>query len=243
MTEQLILIFVVTFLVRIVSVLTGGGGLLLIPMLIFMGIPPSIAIATNRLGALGQSFSIFEFHRQKQVKWKLGLQLIIPTIIGAVAGSLIVVSIDQDLLKTLLGVIILFCIPLTLFKSKLGIVEKKIRKLRFNIGIGLTVLAGFMGGLFASSGIWFTYLFFFFGLTMLQTAATRKIVSFVIILSTLGIFIVNGLVHWQIGGVMLIASLLGSIIGAKIWNKKGNKVAKNLFLIVVILSALKMIFG
>ncbi len=243
MTEQLVLIFVITFFVRIVSVITGGGGLILIPLLVSIGLPPSVAIATNRLGALGQKTSLFEFHRQQQIKWKLGIQLLIPTTIGAVLGSLVVIHINQEIFKSILGIVILLCVPLIFFKQKVGVVEQQITPLRFRIGIVLTIIAGFIGGLFASSGIWFTYLFFFFGLTMLQAAATRKIIGFAIIVSSLGIFIATDLVHWEIGITMLIASAIGGWIGARIWREKNNKIAKNIFLIVVILGALKMLLG
>ncbi|MCF7812083.1 sulfite exporter TauE/SafE family protein [Candidatus Gracilibacteria bacterium] len=241
--EKLILVFIVTFLVRIVGVITGGGGMVLIPFLVFLGLPPSEALATNRFGALGVNCSLLEFHRQKQVQWKLGLSLLIPTILGSVIGSFFVVSIDQQLFQKLLGIVILLCIPLLLFQKDIGTQAKKISRPRFWTGIFLTLVAGFMGGLFASTGIWYSYLFFFFGLTMLQTAATRKIIGFAVALSSLFIFIPAGLIDWTLGITMLIASLLGGILGAKIGIKKGNVWAKNVFLFVVFLAALKMILG
>jgi uncharacterized protein len=239
---NLLAIFVITLLTRIMTVTTGGGGMILIPLLIFFGLPPSQAIATNRVGGLSSNVAILKFHKHGKVKWKLGVSLIIPTLIGAIAGASIVVNIDQDLFKKLLGSVILISLLLLTQRGKIGIKGKKISKGRFIAGWFLTILASFLGGMFASTGVWFTYVYLFLGLTFLQSAATRKITGPMINLSSLVIFWFAGLINWQVAGAMFLASAIGAWIGAGIGLKLGNIWIKRLFIFFAVLSALKLIF-
>jgi len=174
MLHEITIAFGATFLVRIISTTTGGAGMILIPILISLGLPPSSAIATNRFGAIGTSFSIIKFHKAKQINWNLAKFLIIPTLIGTILGTMVVINIDQELFEKIIGLVILISLPLLFYKNKIGIKEFKISKNRKYFGWFLTILASLMGGIFASSGLWFNYLFLYFGLTMLQTIATKK---------------------------------------------------------------------
>ena len=49
----------------------GAGGLISVPSLIFLGLPPQVAIATDRLGTLGQIFTaLIKFWQAKKIVWK-----------------------------------------------------------------------------------------------------------------------------------------------------------------------------
>ncbi len=241
MLIELIIIFVVTFFVRIISVTVGGGGLVLLPMLIFFGLSPSQAIATNRFGALSHNFSLIKFHQHNLVKWKLGLFLLIPTLIGTILGTIMVINIDQELFKKLIGLIIIISLILISYKEKIGIKEIKLTKPRLIIGFFLAILAGFLGGLFALTGLWFTYLYIFLGLTFLQSAATRKISALAVGLISVIILIYAGLVEWPVAVTMFVATGLGAWLGAILGIKFGNIWIKRIFILVVIASALKIL--
>ena len=237
---ELSIIFVITFLVRIISV-TVGGGMILLPLLIFFGLSPSEAIATNRFGALSHNFSLIKFNQFNLVKWKLGVLLLIPTLIGTILGTYIVIEINQELFEKLIGLVIIISLILIFYKSKIGIKEIKITKIRFIIGWFLAIVAGFLGGLFALTGLWFTYLYIFLGLTFLQSAATRKIAALSVGLVSVVILIFAGLVDWQVAATMFVATGLGAWVGAILGIKLGNVWIKRAFIIVIIISALTLL--
>jgi len=239
---ELIIAFVVTFLVRIIATMTGGGGMVIIPMLIFLGLPPSEAIATNRFSSQGANVSLIKFHLAKQLKWKIAAYFLAPTALGSFLGAMTVVYIDQELFKKLLGLIILLSLPLLFYKKSIGLEEFKFTKKRLIIGMVLAVAAGFLGGLFASTGIWYTYLYLFVGLTMIQVAGTRKITGMISGLVSLIIFILAGLVNWPIALVMMVASILGGWVGVELGLKAGNKWVKVSFAAIVLIGAVKMVF-
>jgi uncharacterized membrane protein YfcA len=239
---NLSIIFAVTFVIRIFTVTLGGGGIILIPMLIFFGLPPSQAIATNRLGAFSHNFSILKFHQYGQVKWKMGFYLMLPALIGTVVGSYLVININQDLFGKLIGGVIIISIILIAYKNHLGIKEFTPSKNRLVAGWFLALIAGLVGGLFSQTGLWFNYVYLFLGLTFLQTAATRKISGFINGLVSITMFIVAGLIKWDVAMVMFIASGLGSWLGAGWGIKIGNVWIKRLFIIVAVIGAIKLLF-
>jgi uncharacterized protein len=241
MLNEIIIAFAVTFFVRIISSTTGGAGMILIPMLISLGLTPSIATATNRFGAIGGIFSIIKFQRAKQINWGLAKFLIIPTLIGTILGTLVIININQELLQKIIGLVILLSLPLAFYKKNLGLKEFKISKTRKRFGLLLTTVASFMGGVFASSGLWFNYLFLYFGLTMLQTVGTKKILTNLIATTSVIILIFTNLIYWPIAIAVFIASILGSWIGADLGIKIGNLWIRRVFVTATILMALKIL--
>ena len=77
MNTEILIVFSITFFVRMWSTLVGGGGSIMIPMLLFMGLPPAQAIATNRFSGASNILTIIKFNQLGLVKWKLGLFLAI----------------------------------------------------------------------------------------------------------------------------------------------------------------------
>jgi uncharacterized membrane protein YfcA len=242
MEINLIIIFIIVFLVRIVTTMFGGGGMIILPLLIFMGLSPSEAVASNRVGSQSVNISLFKFHKEKQLKIRVALIFLIPIIIGSFFGGLTVVYINQELFKRILGIIILLSLPLLLFKKEIGIKEFKFTKRRIYISMPFAVIAGFIGGAFASTGLWFTYLYLFAGLTMIQAAGTKKITGMALGLTTIIIFIWAGLVNWAVALTIMAASAIGAWFGVTIGIKAGNIWVKRLFALVVLLSAIKLIF-
>ncbi|NMC51225.1 sulfite exporter TauE/SafE family protein [Candidatus Kuenenbacteria bacterium] len=243
MTLELIAIFIITVLVRIVTVMVGGGGLILIPMLIFFGFPPSVAIATNRIGGQADSIALFQLHKAKQAHWKLGLSFLIPSVIGVILGTLVVIKIDQDFFEKLIAIVMLVSLPIIFWRKEIGLKEKTINMTtaRWLIGGLMALVASFLGGLFSMTGMWFNFVYLFLGLTFIESSATRKIHNTITGLLSSVILVFAGLVNWPVAVVMFVASAIGSIIGTHFGLKAGNIWIRRLFILVVLISALKII--
>ena len=106
---SLLLIFVVGLIASFMGNFAGGGGgLLSIPLLIFVGLPPSMAVATNKFGALGVCLSAaYKFSKTKQINFKTAIPFVVISIIGAVIGANILIKTNQAMLTTIIGIIIL----------------------------------------------------------------------------------------------------------------------------------------
>ncbi len=241
-----LLIFLVgVFASFIGGMLGGGGSLISIPALTFLGLPPSIAVATNRFGCVGgAASSIFKFAKAKQILLKYVLPLTIISVIGSVIGAKILIEFNEDLLSKVMGILILIILPFTFLKRELGLKRKIVSKyykiFGFIIYFGVAIYDGFFG---AGAGIIAVFLLIFtFGLTYIEANATEKIPWFLNVVVSTIIFAVYGLINYVYGLFILAGMIVGGYLGAHVAIKKGNYFVKTLFSIIVIVSALKLIF-
>jgi uncharacterized protein len=241
----LIIVFALSFSVHLWSTLVGGGGAIIIPALLFLGFSPQVAIATNRAGALSNVFALFQFHKHKQVKWKIGLWLAVFAGVGSAIGSILLLQLENDVLERGIAVIILLSLPMFLLKPKTGVKERKINltKVRYAGGGIMMLFLGVIGGFFSATGVWFSYVYlFYYGMTFIQTAATRKIAGMFMLSFSLAIFIPAGIINWPVAASMFLGGGLGSWISARYANKLGNENIRYLFLFVMFVMALKLLF-
>lgn len=242
---KVVIAFFLSFFVDLWSTLVGGGGAVIIPFLLFLGLSPQQAIATNRFSSLANVVALFKFHRQGQVKWRLGLLLAVCAALGGAMGSFLLLRLPTETLQKGIGVMLLLSIPMLFLKKDIGLEERptKMTKRKYAGGSLLIVFLGVIGGLFSGVGIWFSYAYLmFYRLTFLQTAAMRNMTGLAIITVSLATFIPYGLIQWPIALAMFAGGGFGSFISAHYSKRLGNGAIRYLFGAVVLLSAVKILF-
>ncbi len=91
-----------------INVVAGGGSLLTLPVLLFLGLPAATANATNRVGILLQNVvATSTFRRQGLLEAGLGLRLMLAAAPGAALGALVAVDVDDRLFRWVLGAVML----------------------------------------------------------------------------------------------------------------------------------------
>ena len=74
-----------------------------IPTLLFFGLPPHVAIGTDRFGIIGVGAAGWlQFHKEGMINYRIGFTTAIPVLIGAVIGSNLVLEIDEALFKNII---------------------------------------------------------------------------------------------------------------------------------------------
>jgi hypothetical protein len=101
-----------------------GGGFLLTPMLIFMGVPPQVAVATSANQIIASSFSGFLSHRRNQrVDLSLGNFLVFGGLLGAILGVTVFRALQKsgqvDLVITILYVLFLLSVSSLMLREYL----------------------------------------------------------------------------------------------------------------------------
>ncbi|MDD2646856.1 MAG: sulfite exporter TauE/SafE family protein [Patescibacteria group bacterium] len=223
----------------------GGGGLISIPFLIFLGVPPQITLATNKFGGLGLSLGgLYKFIKEKQIVWKYAIFLSIAGILGSIIGSKILLSSNIVFLQKLIGASLIVLVPTIFLKKDFGIVEKEVSSARKILGCFLyfivAIIASFLGGL---GGISMSIVILFFGLSIIKANATELFSYSAFSLSAVIIFIFNKIIDYRVGVVLFLGMLIGGYIGAHTAIKKGNKWVKAVFSIVVVASAVKILLS
>ena len=101
--HKLAIIFFVAVVAGAFGSLIGGSSIVTIPTLIFLGLPPHVAIGTDRFGIIGVGVAGWlEFHRKKLINYRIGMALAFPILIGTFIGSNLVLQIREDILKTVI---------------------------------------------------------------------------------------------------------------------------------------------
>ncbi|WP_314283804.1 TSUP family transporter [Haemophilus sputorum] len=243
--ELLALLFSVATFAGFIDAIAGGGGLLTIPALLATGMPPAIALGTNKLQACGGSFSAsLYFVRKKAVNLREILLLIALTFLGAAIGSILIQRIDVQALKVFLPFLV-FAIGLYfLFAPSIGDDDKKQRigYPLFAVLVGATI--GFYDGVFgAAAGSFYTLSFvLLLGFNLTKAVAHAKVLNFTSNLASLIFFILGGAVIWQVGIVMMIGQFIGGTLGARMVVTKGKRLIRPMLVTISFLMVAKMLY-
>lgn len=249
MTEYLsyLLVFVVGFVSAGYGVSAGGGALLTVPFLTFMGLNPVHAVATSKLGSLGLSISgLWSFSRQGHVDWRIGWWMTALMGAGSLIGTYALVSTPIAWVKQAIAVMILFVLLLFFLFPKAGLQQQKTppKAGRFRVGLCLTFLLGILTGFYqGGAGTMAAYIMILcFGQDFLHSAGTRKLPFLIANGLSLVVLIQHQSVHFVMGLSLSAGSFVGGYVGSRWAVRKGNRWVKVLFVTVVVLSSLRMLF-
>ncbi len=243
--EVLLLLFVIATLAGFIDAIAGGGGLITIPALLAVGMPPTMALGTNKLQSCGGSFSAsWYFIRRKAVNLREIMELILFTFVGAVLGTLLVQQMDTGFLKKILPFLIFAIGIYFLLTPKLGESDKKQRVSywRFALTAGLGI--GFYDGFFGPGTGSFLSLAFvlLLGFNLAKATAHAKVLNFTSNIASLIFFVIGGQVIWSVGFTMLVGQFLGARLGARMVLTKGQKLIRPMVVVVAFIMATKLAF-
>ncbi len=238
-------VFLLGVVSSFVGSMVGGSSLIAIPFLIFAGLPPQTAIATIKLGAIGSSVSAtYKFWKGKKIIFKYVLPLSVAAVAGSYIGANILLQIDKQILSTLIGAAMLLILPVIFFKKKIGVEKVEASPGRKYVGYFLYFIVAVWGGFFSAGwGAMALYIFMsVFGMTIVEGSATGMIPWFLASVMSLSVFAMNGIVDYSYGVVLLLGMFLGGYLGAHTAIKKGDKWVKIIFALMIIGSAIKLLF-
>jgi uncharacterized membrane protein YfcA len=223
----------------------GAGGLVSVPALVFTGLTPQVAIATDRLGVVGSAVGAFyKFNKAKKIVWKYVLALSAIALIGSLIGANLLIQVDVSILEKVVGILIIVLLPLVLLNKEIGVKAKETSKLKKIVGFFIYFLIMIFGGFFGqgTGPLIFYTLTYFLGLTLIEVLATGLIPWLVLSLSSLVVFANNGIVDYTNGVLLFFGMTMGSYVGAQLALSRGNLWIKRLFGFFVIISGIKLLF-
>ncbi|WP_415782914.1 sulfite exporter TauE/SafE family protein [Bacillus manliponensis] len=244
--NTLLFLVMAGFLAAFIDSVVGGGGLISFPALLFTGLPPSTALATNKLASTMGSFtSTVAFIRSGNVNFRLVTKLFPLTIIGSLIGAYIVKHISPEILKPLVLVLLVAVAIYTIFKKDWG-KDAKYKGMNWKRGIIFAVLIfaiGFYDGFFgAGTGSFLLFSFLLVGFDFLQSAGNAKVLNFGSNIAALGMFLYLDAVNFAYGIPMGIAMIFGALAGSNFAIKKGVSYVRGLFIAVTLILICKNVF-
>ena len=240
-----IAMFGVAFVAGFVDTVAGGGGLITIPVLLGVGLPPHIALATNRLQAcFGSGMASLHFIRSGLVDIKSLVWVILWIFLCAAAGTFAVLAISPDALKVIIPFLLIAIFLYVLFSPKIGEEDRASKLAPFAFYAIFGALLGFYDGFLGpgTGSFWTFALVALLGLNMKKAVAQTKILNFASNIFSLFVFIASGNILWLLGLCMGIGQLIGARLGAAMVIKKEANFIKKVFLVAVFCSICKLIY-
>lgn len=235
----LIILVVFGFLAAFIDSVVGGGGLIALPALLFTGLTPAAAVATNKLvGTIGSLTSTIMFYRSGELNLRSVYKLFPLTFIGSMIGAWTVHLMNPEVLKPLMLVMLALVAIYSIFKKDWGSIstDKKFAVHHLVIFMLVIFAIGFYDGFIGpGTGSFLIFAFLMMGFNFLKAAGNAKFLNFGSNVSALLMFIYLGQVNYAYGIPMGLAQFAGAICGSKFAIKRGSGYVRALFIVVTFL--------
>ncbi len=247
MFTKLIFLCSAGFVAAFVDSIAGGGGLISVPAFLAAGIPTHLTLGTNKFSASSGSFtSSLKFILSKKANFNLLKYLIPFTLIGASIGVNTVMLIDENILKSLILVLIL-CVGLySMFSKSLGGENKFEGLTKKNIALGIIISfsLGFYDGFFGpGTGSFLMFLLIkVYKFDFTNAAGNARVLNFVSNITSLVLFAFKGQIIYTLAIPVGIFMALGARLGSGLAIKNGSKLIKPIFSIVSLCVAGKILW-
>lgn len=209
------------FLAGIINTLAGNGSAITLPVLLSLGMDANAANATNRVGVLLQTFtavvSIKRDLRERSLI-KESTWYYIPTILGSLGGAYLAIDIDPDILKLIIGLLMVFVLFTLLLQPKKWLKSTDDSKKKRTVGQWFIFLAiGFYGG-FIQMGIGIlilSSLVLLVHYSLKDGNIIKLLVAFVMIIPAFVIYAASGQIEWVAGIALAIGASAGAWFGMR----------------------------
>ena len=219
--------FVLGAVVSLINSIAGGGSTLSLPIMIFLGMPATVANGTNRIGLIiGNCSSAFNLMKHGYLNKKIFLQLLIPTIVGTCIGVCFLVHIGDRAFQAILACVI--CLVVVMSNLRKDILGKPPatppEKLTWKGALGFAMISIY--GCIVQVGVGFVQIFAltrYTGLEPIRVNALKNALTNVFLLISTTALGIAGKINWPIAIVMAAGAWLGGYCGSFLQRKKGNK--------------------
>ncbi|MCB1802310.1 MAG: TSUP family transporter [Gammaproteobacteria bacterium] len=242
--DTLLILTAVAAVAGMIDAIAGGGGLLALPALLWAGLPPVQALATNKLqGTFGTATASYRFIRGGEIDWRRLKVPILMTFIGAVSGTLAVQRLGSALLEDMVPVLLIAFALYFLLSPRIGDqdAQHRISHNLFGLLIGFGV--GFYDGFFGpGTGTLFAVgHMLLLGQNMVNATINTKLLNFTSNVVALVFFLSGGHVLWVAGLVMALGQMLGAYVGSNMVIDKGTRLIRPLLIIMSLVISIKLL--
>jgi len=226
------------------NVMAGGGSLITMPVLIFLGLQPAEANGSNRVAILIQNIAaVGSFKKQGFSDVRLSLGLSLCTVPGAVIGAVAAIAIDPQLFKRILAVVLVMSLILVISRrSSADDAPAVAHPIWAHVA---AVAVGFYGG-FIQAGVGFLIMPLLQRLLALDLVRVNMHKVFIIGVYTvpaLVVFALKGQVWWFAGLALAAGNAVGGWIGTHVTISRGEGAIKFVFTAAVVAMAAKLFLG
>lgn len=218
------------------NVMAGGGSLLTVPVMVFMGLPGPVANGTNRIAILAQNIvAVITFFKKGYSDFRLSLTLALASVPGAIVGAYVGTRLDGPWFDRVLAMIMILVMIVMLRKKPQTTPQQNKQPQRIVLGHLCMVGAGFWGG-FIQIGVGFVLmpiLYRVMGLDLVKVNMHKVFIVLVYTIAALAVFAYKVEIAWMMGVALAVGNALGGWLGAHTTIAKGEKLIQTVLIVVL----------
>ncbi len=242
--ETLVLLFVAAVTAGFVDAIAGGGGLVTLPALLWAGLPPVAALATNKLqGFSGSLASTLTFGRAGHLQVRRFAPAVAAAATCGLAGALSIRAIDPRVTHAIVPVLLVAASLYFLFSPRVTDHESPPRMSMTWFALGPVAAIGFYDGFFGpgAGSFYALALVGLLGLGLRQATAHAKLVNVASNGAAFLGFLLGGEIVWTAGLTMVAGQVLGSWLGSRAAITWGSRLIRPLLVIMALATTVKIL--
>ncbi len=233
------------FLAGFVDSIAGGGGIITVPALLWVGFPPHLALGTNKLqSSFGSLTASINYTRSGLVVFRETLYGIFCTAVGAATGTVLVQCMPASVLASIIPLLLAIVFIYTMLSPRLGVTARQtsVSSHAFYTIAGLAI--GFYDGFFGpgTGSFWTLAFVLLLGYDFRIAAAHTKILNFTSNIVALVLFAIGGKVVLAAGLLMGVCEIAGAAAGSRLVIRKEARFVRAFFLIVVAFTLIRLLY-
>lgn len=236
------------------NVVAGGGSFLTLPVLIFLGLPPTTANGTNRVGILVQNLgAVWGFHRHRVLPWSWTVSAAAPALVGAALGTWAALVVGDESFQRILAVLMVAVTLWSLLDPAKrwgsgrepevdddGMPVPPSGWGRWGFVAGFFLVGIYGGFVQAGAGFFILAVTSLAGLDLVKGNALKVLTVLIFTVLSLAIFAWQGEVRWLPGVVLAAGTLLGGQLGVRLTVLKGHRWVQGVVTVAVVAFAVKL---
>jgi len=227
------------------SMIGLGGGIIVVPVLTFLGFPPTVAASNSLFAALSNAIaSTVSYSKQKRIEFSLGLKLGLLSVPGTVLGAVISTDTAPETFKILFGFVLIASAAYIFLRRKIESKEKILSKQMMIFAVCASFFAGIISSFFGIGGgiIFVPLMVVGMGMAMKRAAPTSQLILLFASLSGVIVHSVLGHPDFLQAGFLAIGSFIGGLIGARLSIDIKERYLQILVSVVILIAAGKLFF-
>ncbi len=243
--EVIMLLFFAGLSAGFIDAIAGGGGLISVPALLWAGLPPQMALGTNKMQSTwGTLMAVRKYAKAGLVSWPQVRLTVLITFVFAMAGALVVMLISNAVLKMIVPWMLLGIALYVLLSPGLGKTAAKTRLSLATFAVLAGSVLGFYDGFFGpgTGTFWTMACISLIGLELTRATAFTKVANLTSNMASLLVFVISERVHYPIAAAMICGQLIGGRLGAGMAIRHGAPFIRSIFIAVVFAMVIKLMW-
>ncbi|MEK6541954.1 MAG: TSUP family transporter [Pseudomonadota bacterium] len=238
-------LFGVAVLTGFIDAIAGGGGLIMLPALLYAGLPPHVVLGTNKLQSMfGTAMAAHRYHRAGLFEVKPNLWGLAFVFAGAVGGALMIQRFDAAALRLIVPLLLMAVALYTVFSPRMNdedshghLPERAYRPVAGAIGFYDGFFGPGTGQFFAASLVALR------GLGLTRATGLTKLLNLTSNIASVIVFALGGQIMWLLGLAMAVGAMTGAWIGAHNATRFGAALIRPLIVTISFALTARLVWG